>query len=141
MRNSALRSYGMLVTLIGIIATAAAILGVAFAAGLASARGGLTIADALLARDGVFGLLAGLLAFATGKRIRAYSRSALVAWERGTWAIFALVLLSTLMAIVVSPVGIEYLIVCVFYMLLALSATNVRRRNQGFFDHLSNTGS
>ncbi|MCB1671688.1 MAG: hypothetical protein R3F41_06370 [Gammaproteobacteria bacterium] len=139
MRNSSLQFYGLFVIFVGILATAAACLGVAFGLGLLNANGHLSLRNALFLRDALFFLLLGIGALRSGGRIRHYSRAALVGWEWVCWTIAILVLITTLAAIALVNVGVEYLVFTLFYLLLATSASSVRRRNQGFFDYRNRT--
>jgi hypothetical protein len=137
MRNSSLQFYGLLVIFIGVIATAAACLGTAFGLGLLSANGSLSLRNLLFLRDALFFLLLGLSALRFGSGIRQYSRRALVSWEWAAWTIATLVMATTLAAIVLVSVGVEYLVFTVFYLLMGSTATAIRRSNQGFFDSLA----
>ncbi|MEZ5488875.1 MAG: hypothetical protein R3F50_00965 [Gammaproteobacteria bacterium] len=136
MKNSNLQFYGLFIVFVGILATAAACLGTAFALGLISANGNLSLRNALFLRDAVFFLIIGIGALRFGPGIRQYSRRALVCWEYTAWIVAVLVLLTTLAAILLVSIGAEYLVFTVFYLMLATSATAVRRNNQGFFEFL-----
>lgn len=127
MTSTKVSNYGLFLQFIGIIAVSAAVLGGALVIGLAMAAGSFTLVNVFLLRDAVFPLLLGILAFPCGNGMRRRSRRAAVYWEWITWLSYTLVLLVTLAAIVLIPVGKEYLVASMFYMLLALSATQARR--------------
>ena len=120
--------YGLFLYFIGVFGMGASLLGGAFGLGMAYANEGLDLSTVVLLRDAVLGLVLGVVALWTGYHLRQGELIQLVWWEWTGWLVVWVGVAITVLAIVVASVGVEFIVFLIFYMLLAVSATSMRRK-------------
>jgi len=120
--------YGLLLYFIGICGVSASLLGGSFGIGLAYANGGLNLQSLLVLRDAVLGVVLGVTAIVTGYHVRRGWLRKLVVWEWVCWLVVGGAIVVTILGMLLAPVGIEFAVFLLFYLLLAVSATSMRRK-------------